>query len=118
MPSTFILTYFCDLRSGSEWTLFDFLKFPVRGQVLTNHLAGIRILYMLSTKVSFSSYLQYNSAIEKAIANFRFRYNPREGTDLYLVYNEGRNLYPERPDPPVPGVYYRGFLLKFVRTFW
>ncbi len=30
-------------------------------------------------------FVQYNTAIDDVIANVRFRYNPREGIDFYLV---------------------------------
>ena len=78
---------------------FDFVTFPDRDQTLRNHIAGLRALFMVSTKVSFSAFVQYNTAIHKVISNIRFRYNPKEGTDLYLVFNEGRNTLLEREIP-------------------
>ncbi|MCP4312159.1 MAG: hypothetical protein GY790_12910 [Bacteroidetes bacterium] len=96
---------------------FDHVRFPDRNQSLNNHIAGVRALFMLSTKISFSAFLQYNTAIEKVIANFRFRYNPREGTDLYLVYNEGRNTYLQRETPNLPPYDQRNITLKFSYTF-
>ena len=78
---------------------FDRVKFTDRGQEFTNHILGIKALLMISTKLSFTSFVQYNTDIEAWLINARFRYNPREGNDFYIVYNEGlnTNLYRESP---------------------
>lgn len=96
---------------------FDHVQFPDRNQTLNNHIAGVRALYMLSTKISFSTFVQYNTAIKKVISNLRFRYNPKEGTDLYLVFNEGRNTYLQRESPTLPLYDQRNITLKFTYTF-
>jgi hypothetical protein len=96
---------------------FDYASFPDRNQTLNNHIIGIRTLYMLSTRISFSGFVQYNTAIHKVISNFRFRYNPKEGTDLYIVFNEGRNTYLEREVPNLPVYDQRNITLKFTYTF-
>jgi len=95
----------------------DLIRFPERGQTLNNHIAGLRALYMISTKLSLSAFVQYNSAINKVLSNIRFRYNPREGTDLYLVFNEGRNTWLEREAPTLPVYDERNITLKFTYTF-
>ncbi len=97
--------------------VFDHLNFSERNSKLTNHIFGIRGLYMLNTKLSFSGFIQYNSAIKQIISNLRLRYNPREGTDLYLVFNEGRNTYPERETPKLPAYFNRSVMLKYTYTF-
>ena len=96
---------------------FDFVQFPERNQSLNNHIAGLQLLFMFSTKISLSGYLQYNTAIDQVISNIRFRYNPKEGTDLYLVYNEGRNTFLEREIPMLPPYDSRNIMLKFTYTF-
>jgi hypothetical protein len=96
---------------------FDYVNFPGRNQTLQNHIAGMQLLYMLSTKISFSGYVQYNTAIHMVISNFRFRYNPKEGTDLYLVYNEGRNTLLDREIPMLPPYDSRNIMVKFTYTF-
>jgi len=95
----------------------DVIRFPGRNQSLNNHIAGLRALYMFSTKLSLSAFVQYNSAIHKVISNLRFRYNPREGTDLYLVFNEGRNTWLDREVPVLPVYDQRNITLKFSYTF-
>jgi len=72
---------------------------------------------MLSTALSFTAFVQYNSAIDAVIANLRFRYNPREGNDLYLVYDEGFNTDRYRQDPIPPATGNRTVLLKYTYTF-
>ena len=57
---------------------------------------------MLTTKLSLSTFIQYNSAENKSASNFRFRYNPREGNDLYIVFNEGRSTYRDIENPRLP----------------
>jgi len=96
---------------------YDYVSFPERNQELRNHIAGLRALYMLNTKISLSAYIQYNTAIHKVISNFRFRYNPKEGTDLYIVFNEGRNTTLERELPHLPAYEERNITLKFTYTF-
>ncbi|MDF1576385.1 MAG: DUF5916 domain-containing protein [Bacteroidales bacterium] len=95
----------------------DLIRFPGRNQSLNNHIAGLRALYMVSTRLSFSAFLQYNSSIHKLISNLRFRYNPKEGTDLYIVFNEGRNTWLEREVPTLPVYDARNITLKFTYTF-
>jgi hypothetical protein len=95
----------------------DLIRFPDRMQSLNNHIAGLRALYMLSTKLSLSAFVQYNSAINKVLSNIRFRYNPKEGTDLYVVFNEGRNTMLEREVPTLPVYDARNITVKFTYTF-
>jgi len=95
----------------------DLIRFPDRVQSLNNHIAGLQALYMFSTKLSFSAFVQYNTAIHKVISNIRFRYNPKEGTDLYIVFNEGRNTYLEREVPTLPIYDERNITVKFTYTF-
>jgi len=95
----------------------DLIRFPDRAQQLNNHIAGLQALYMFSTRLSLSAFVQYNSAINKVLSNIRFRYNPKEGTDLYIVFNEGRNTYLDREVPNLPVYDQRNITLKFTYTF-
>ncbi len=56
------------------------------------HLARLKVLYTLSTKISLSGFLQATSEGEVGVGNVRFRYNPSEGIDWFLVYNNVTNL--------------------------
>ncbi len=96
---------------------FNRVEFSDRNQQLTAHIVRARILAMLSTKFSASAFIQYNSAIHAVIGNIRIRYNPREGNDLYLVYNEGLNTNRYRELPYLPFTSSRTIMLKYTYTF-
>jgi len=96
---------------------FNRVVFPDRDQQFTAHIARLRLLVMLSIKFSTTAFIQYNSASNTVIANIRIRYNPREGNDFYLVYNEGLNTnrYRQSPIPPLIGN--RAVMIKYSYTF-
>jgi len=96
---------------------YNRVEFPERGQTFLAPLAQVRVLSTLSVKLSASALLQYSGGDETFVANLRLRYNPREGTDLYLVYNEGLNTKREGRIPYPPFSSGRALLLKFNRTF-
>jgi len=95
----------------------DYVNFAKRDKSFTNHIFGIRALAMLSTKLSLLNYIQYNTAVNLWLVNVRFRYNPREGNDFYIVYNEGVNTYLNREFPPLSRSNNRTILLKYTYTF-
>ncbi|MFQ6083405.1 MAG: DUF5916 domain-containing protein [Candidatus Aminicenantia bacterium] len=96
---------------------FNRVSFPARDQQFIAHIARLRVLAMLNTKFSATAFIQYNSATDAVIANIRLRYNPREGNDLYLVYNEGLNTNRYREDPALPFTSSRTVMLKYTYTF-
>ena len=51
------------------------------------------------------------------ISNIRLRYNPEEGNDLYLVYDEAFNMNREREVPMLPLTKNRTILLKYNYSF-
>jgi len=95
---------------------FNSVNFSSRDQRWTSHIGRLRALLMLNTTWSASAYLQYSSGSRALCGNLRLRFNPREGSDLYLVYNEtfavGRN--PGITDSSLVGG--RTLLLKFTHT--
>jgi hypothetical protein len=97
---------------------YNKINFDSRNQHLTSHIGRLKLTYMYSTKLSFSSFVQYNSSINLLIANFRLRYNPKEGNDFYLVYNEDRpsSNYSYGEANHVQ-FFNRSILLKYVYTF-
>jgi hypothetical protein len=56
------------------------------------HLVGTRLGYAFSTRTAASAYLQWNSLEENLIANLRFVYRHRPGSDLILAVNEERGI--------------------------
>jgi hypothetical protein len=96
---------------------FDYVNISKRDVSMINHIIGIKALYMLNTRFSVNAYIQYNTSFHGIITNLRIRYNPKEGNDLYLVFNEDRNtdLYRELPNLPVYSS--RAVMLKYTYTF-
>jgi hypothetical protein len=93
------------------------VEFPDRNQQFTGHIGRLKISAFLNSRLSLVSLVQYNSAIDKIIANVRFRYNPREGHDLYIVYDEGLNSSRDREIPELPLSSIRTIMLKYSYTF-
>jgi hypothetical protein len=91
--------------------------FDERDQVFNTHLLSLRTQITFNTKLSIVTLGQYNSDDNAVSLNFRLRYNPREGTDLYLVYNDGLNTDREREHPALPVSDTRTLLLKYSTTF-
>lgn len=96
---------------------FDHVSVSKRDVAWTNHLVGLKALYMLNTKLSVNAFIQYNKAVHEVISNVRIRYNPKEGNDLYLVFNEGRNTDLTREVPNLPEYYTRAVMVKYTYTF-
>jgi hypothetical protein len=55
--------------------------------------------------------------VDEIVSNFRIRYNPREGNDLFLVFNEGRNTDLTRETPQLPVYNVRTVMIKYTYTF-
>ncbi len=107
---------------SSSWEIsgfyeYNYVDFSDRDQNFTSHIFRLKALYMLNTRFSVSTFAQYNSAADVILSNFRLRYNPREGNDFYLVYNEGMNTNLHREIPALPGSFSRTVLLKYTYTF-
>ena len=96
---------------------FNRVRFPDRDQEFFVHLARIRTQISFSTAASISAFLQYSTAADVVSANVRFRYNFREGNDLWLVYNEGRNTDRMGENPVLPVLDSRTLFLKYTYTF-
>jgi hypothetical protein len=96
---------------------FDRVEFPDRKQKFTGQIAQLRVLATLSLKFSASAFIQYNSADHAMLANVRLRFNPREGNDLYLVFNEDFNTHRHREIPHLPYYNNRAIMVKYSYTF-
>jgi hypothetical protein len=95
----------------------DYVDFPSRDMSFNNHIFGLKGLMTLTTSTSLASFIQYNTSINRFIVNVRFRYNPREGNDFYIVYDEGLNTDLHRVTPELPLSTGRTILLKYTYTF-
>jgi Domain of unknown function (DUF5916)/Carbohydrate family 9 binding domain-like len=100
--------------------LGNYLRFGDRDQSADIHLARLRIYTALNAKASGNAFVQYNSTTNRVDLNLRLRYNFREGTDLWIVYNEGLLTDREIDDPLIPRRPFsasRGVTIKYSRTF-
>jgi hypothetical protein len=96
---------------------FDHVNFEGREMKMTNHILGIKTLYMLNTKLSVNAFIQYNTAEHSVFSNLRLRYNPKEGNDFYIVFDEGRNTSLTREEPNLPVYSTRAIMVKYTYTF-
>ncbi|MBN2408675.1 MAG: hypothetical protein JXE07_02970, partial [Candidatus Aminicenantes bacterium] len=113
MPTWSVLP---ELSLGGQYE-FNRLVFADRDQKLVAHLVQVRLEATLDMKSSFLAFVQYNGAEDLVVGNVRFRYNPREGIDLYLVYNEVLNTHRAGKVPLPPSSNDRAVLLKYSYTF-
>lgn len=116
------LIFYPHLNIGTDYELgisyhFDYINFEKRMMSFTNHILIFRGLMTLTTKTSLAAFIQYNTASNDVTGNIRFRYNPREGNDFYIVYNEGLNTNRTIETPALPFSSGRTLLLKYTYTF-
>ncbi|MCH6547617.1 MAG: hypothetical protein IH798_04145 [Gemmatimonadetes bacterium] len=69
----------------------NFLRFPGRDAAVDIHLARLRLRAATSARLSAAVLAQYDSVSDLIGINLRIRYNVREGTDFWFVYDEGLN---------------------------
>lgn len=118
----FTSRFFSAVKFGSFLSLepsyeYDRIYFPSRDQKFVGHIAGLKTLFMFNNTLSLSALIQYSNIAHGVVTNLRFRYNPKEGNDFYIVFNEGRNIELNRVMPILNPVANRGILLKYTYTF-
>ena len=96
---------------------YTYGEFKERNNFLNFHIARLRIGTALNRKVSTNALVQYNGAQDLFSLNLRFRYNFREGQDLWVVFNSGLNTDRYGYTPILPATDNRSVLLKYVHTF-
>ncbi len=114
------LTPTFNLSSSLEFSAtYEYNKatFAIRDQELNFHLARVKALYMFSTKLSVAALVQYNNQSKTFLGNMRLRYNPAEGNDLFIVYNDDLNSDRFRETPTLPTTNQRSIQLKYSYTF-
>lgn len=96
---------------------YDKIIIDKRDERLESQLFRINAEYMFSTELSVIGLVQYSNITKRIDGNFKIRYNPREGVDLYLVYNESSNHDRVYDRYSLPKYNYRNLILKYVYTF-
>lgn len=97
--------------------VFNKIIFNKRNQKLEGGIVKLRTTLMLDVKFSTAVFIQYNNITNVITLNARLRFNPVEGTDFYLVYNEVLNTNRTSVIPNLPFSSSRALLLKMNYTF-
>jgi hypothetical protein len=79
----------------------------------TTKLAGGRTTYTLNPRMFVSALVQYNSSANTLETNARFRWEYQPGSDLFVVYTDGRDT----TGPRLAELVNRGLAVKFTRLF-
>jgi len=105
---------YLELGGGYE---INRLEFSDRDLATTTHLAQLRVQLALNPSISFSTLAQYSNVADLTSINARFRYHFREGTDLWVVFNEGLNMSRDVLDQPrLPVSAGRTLMIKYTHT--
>ena len=106
------------LELGGEYQ-YSRLRFDDREQAADLHVARLRVGTAANAKASGNAFVQYSTASSRVDLNLRLRYNVSEGTDLWIVYNEGlrteRREFFDLPRPPLSTG--RSLIVKYSHTF-
>ncbi len=92
-------------------------EFTDRDELFEFHITRLSVGTALNRKVSTNALVQYNSSANLYSANVRFRYNFREGQDLWVVFNSGLNTNRMDYSPKLPAVDTQSILVKYIHTF-
>jgi hypothetical protein len=79
----------------------------------TTKLVSTRVNFSLSPRIFVGALLQYSSSSDSLATNVRFRWEYEAGSDLFLVYNDGRTT----EGPGFPLLQNRSLVVKFTRLF-
>jgi hypothetical protein len=106
------------LELGADYQL-SVLRFDARDEKADIHVARLRVRTALDAQRSGNAFVQYNSTTGSLDVNLRLRYAIAEGTDVWLVYNEGLDTDRTRDligAPLSPLSLSRTLLLKYTHT--
>jgi hypothetical protein len=101
---------------------YDRINFPAEfsdngNSLFQSNLLRVILSYYFSPALSVKLLSQFDQLNHSVSSNLRFRYNPREGTDLYIVFNQGLNSETSRLTPHLPFVNNQALIIKFLKTF-
>lgn len=101
---------------------YNQLQFPDSYAVDTSRKLNLsryfsKLKFNFSSKMALNTFLQYDTSEDTLGLNVRFRYNPIEGTDLYIVYNHNANTNRDGLSPRLPFTDNQVFIIKFSKTF-
>jgi hypothetical protein len=79
----------------------------------TTRLVGSRVNFTMTTRMAASALVQYNSTNASLSSNLRFRWEYKPGSDLFVVYSDGRDT----STTGFPRMQNRSFVVKMTRLF-
>ena len=85
----------------------------LRGGSYTDRLAGVRATVTMTPRMFVAALVQYSSSSTSLSTNLRFRWEYQPGSELFIVYSEGRSTLP----PQGTDLESRGFAVKINRLF-
>lgn len=108
-------------KAGLDYE-YNRIKFPDsfsdNGNALfQTNLVSANISFFFSSKLSVKILSQYEDISHQLSSNLRIRYNPQEGTDLFIVINQSLNAMRSQLDPTPPLVSAQAVTVKFLKTF-
>ena len=89
----------------------DWVNLPAGA--FTSTLLGSRVTYTMSSRMFVSALVQYHSSRDALSTNVRFRWEYQPGSDLFIVYSEGREINSLRPS--FSTLQNRGLAIKLTR---
>jgi Domain of unknown function (DUF5916) len=78
----------------------------------TSRLLNARVIVTPTPRMVVSSLIQYNALPHSLSSSVRLRWEYRPGSELFVVYSDGRNTL---PTPTSPGLQNRTFAVKITR---
>jgi hypothetical protein len=78
-----------------------------------SNLVSSRLTYTLTPRMFVSGLVQYQSRLDAVSTNARFRWEYRPGSELFVVYSDGRTTLSRG----IPDVQNRSFVVKVTRLF-
>ncbi len=101
---------------------YNRLSFPISfsnsgDNVETRVLYSTKLNYFFSSEISLKAFLQYDNLSETLGSSLRLRYNPNEGTNLYIVFNQNINTQRQRFSPEKPFIDNQTLIIKYSQTF-
>jgi len=83
----------------------------LREGAFTTKLVGARTTYTVTPRMFVSGLVQYNSSLNTLESNIRWRWEYQPGSDLYVVYTDGRDTF----GPRTAALMNRGVAIKATR---
>ena len=105
------------LRPTTKWFIqgtFQRNRLKLAGESFDANLFGTRLRYSHNTKTFFSAFVQFNQASDELVSNLRFNFIHSPLSDIFLVYQERRDL---NSAPDEDSVLDRILTLKVTKLF-